>query len=77
MSYRIFMAPATTPGTITLQASAATWREIAEEIDRTDRTFGARLTERIAGMDSGAPAVRLTFPRSQARKLLQLAGVSG
>lgn len=76
MRYRIFMAPATNDGTLTLQADAATWDALAREIGRTDRTFGTRLADRVAGLEPGEPAARLTFPASQARKLLQLAGVS-
>ena len=74
--YRVYTAPNPSPGTITLQASAATWDALAREIGRTDRALGTRILRQMAGDAADGAVVRMTFPEKQARKLLQLAGVS-
>ena len=81
MPYRVFMAPQTTPGQMTLQADAATWTALADTLEARERarlrpSVGPVAMIRAAVSDGNAAAIRVTLPEEQARALLRLAGVS-
>lgn len=69
----VFMAPQGAPGRLTLQASAAVWEALARRLAGTDRGLAELVRRQAKG---GGDAVRITFGESQARRILQLAGVS-
>ena len=80
---RLFMAPQTSPGQLTLQATASTWRTLADQLEATERgrnaarpNLGPVATIRAALLATKGQAIRVTLPEEQARALLRLAGVS-
>lgn len=72
---RMFMAPQTTPGELTLQADAATWRAVLDRVARTDLTMYAVLSAAVNAA-TGETVQRVTLPDDLARAVLQIAGVS-
>lgn len=69
----IFMAPQTRPGELTLQATADVWEAFVR--GRGSAVAGV-LSRHLAGRLTGTAVVRVTLPEDQARRVLQLAGVS-
>jgi hypothetical protein len=78
MMLRIFMAPVSEPGKLTLQADAETWNSLLAELSRG---LGARSNTYLALKSAlepsdDRPMRRATLPDAIAREVLAAAGVS-
>ena len=73
--HRIFTAPHTTPGELTLMATVETWAALLAELGRDDLARYAEV-DRAVKQAAGEPLRRVTLPDDLARYVLRMAGVS-
>ena len=78
MKFKIYLAPVTKPGRVTLQADVETWLQVSYHL-KSSRLGGlATLIERELGRDTfdRSRVARLEFVDEQGRKILRACGLS-
>lgn len=78
MKFKVYMAPITVNGRLTLQADVETWLQVSLHLKRNKLGGVATLIERQLGLDTvdRSRVARLDFVDAQGRSILRACGLS-